>query len=103
MSIDKRYILGIHVQYVSVGYRCPNCNDVSSINVNKIYNGQLMFVCSKCSICGVVPSMDEQDEAYLEFLSMYDNGQVDKVQELESVIEQERLCTPIFRDKRINS
>ena len=101
MSIEKRYILGIHVQYVSVGYRCPNCNDVSSINVNKIYNGQLMFVCSKCSICGVVPSMDEQDEAYLEFLSMFDNGQVDKVQELESVIEQERLVRPFSEIKEL--
>ena len=101
MSIEKRYIMGIHVQYVSIGYRCPNCNDVSSINVNKIYNGQLMFVCSKCSICGVVPSMAEQDEAYLEFLSMYDNGQVDKVQDLESVIEQERLVRPISKIKEL--
>ena len=101
IHIEKRYILGIHVQYVSIGYRCPNCNDVNSINVNKIYNGRLMFVCSKCSICGIVPSMAEQDEAYLEFLSMYDNGHVDKVQDLESVIEQERLVRPFSEIKEL--
>jgi DEAD/DEAH box helicase domain-containing protein len=101
MNIEKRYILGIPVQYVSIGYRCPNCNDVNSININKIYNGRLMFACSKCSICGIVPSMAEQDEAYLEFLSMYDNGHVDKVQDLESVIEQERLVRPLSEIKEL--
>jgi DEAD/DEAH box helicase domain-containing protein len=101
MHIEKRYILGVHVQYVSIGYRCPKCNDVNSINVNKIYNGRLMFACSKCSICGIVPSMAEQDEAYLEFLSMYDIGHVDKVQDLESVIEQERLVRPLSEIKEL--
>jgi DEAD/DEAH box helicase domain-containing protein len=54
-----------------------------------------MFVCSKCNICGVVPSFANQDEAYLEFLDMYDNGQLAKTQDLESLVEQERLLRPI--------
>jgi DEAD/DEAH box helicase domain-containing protein len=74
---------------------------MNSINANKIYNGRLMFACSKCSICGIVPSMAEQDEAYLEFLSMYDNGHIDKVQDLESVIEQERLVRPLSEIKEL--
>jgi DEAD/DEAH box helicase domain-containing protein len=86
---------------VSIGYRCPNCNDVSSINVNKIYNGRLMVVCSKCSICGIVPFLAEHDEAYLEFLAMYDDGHVDKAQDLESVIEQERLVRPLSEVKEL--
>jgi DEAD/DEAH box helicase domain-containing protein len=53
-----------------------------------------MFVCSKCNICGVVPSIANQDEAYLEFLDMYDNGQLAKTQDLESLVEQERLLRP---------
>ena len=93
--------MGIHVQYVTVGYRCPSCNDAHSIEVNKIYNGRLMFVCSKCGICGIVPFMAEQDEAYLEFLTMYDNGHIDKVQDLESVIEQERLVRPFSEIKEL--
>jgi DEAD/DEAH box helicase domain-containing protein len=88
---------------VSIGYRCPNCNDVNSINANRIYNGRLMFACSKCSICGIVPSMAEQDEAYLEFLSMYDDGHAEKVQDLESVIEQEKLVRPLPEIKELIS
>lgn len=87
--------MGTHLLYVSVGYRCPNCNNDNSINVNKIYNGQLMFACSKCSICGIVPFTTEQDDAYLEFLSMYDDDHVDKKQDLRSVVEQERLVRPL--------
>ena len=60
-----------------------------------------MFACSKCSICGIVPAMAEQDEAYLEFLSVYDNGHIDKVQDLESVIEQERLVRPLPEIKEL--
>ncbi|MGI0044448.1 MAG: DEAD/DEAH box helicase, partial [Nitrososphaeraceae archaeon] len=45
--------------------------------------------------------MAEQDEAYLEFLTMYDNGHVDKVQDLELVIEQERLVRPFSEIKAL--
>jgi hypothetical protein len=78
--------LGRHVQNVSIGYRCPNCNDVNSINANRIYNGRLMFACSKCSICGIVPSMAEQDEAYLNFSCMMMDTL--KKSRFKSVIEQ---------------
>jgi DEAD/DEAH box helicase domain-containing protein len=101
VNIEKKYILELYVQYVSLGYRCPNCNNANSINVDKIYNGRLMFACSKCSVCGIVPAMAEQDEAYLEFLSMYDNGHIDKVQNLESVIEEERLVRPLHEIKEL--
>ena len=53
-----------------------------------------MFACSKCGICAVVPSMTHLDEAYLEFLNMYDNGKVVKTQDLESIIHQEKLLRP---------
>jgi DEAD/DEAH box helicase domain-containing protein len=82
--------LVILFEYVS-NYRCPNCNSLNSVDVNKIYNGRLMFVCSQCHICGIAPLVANQDEAYLEFLDMYDNGQVAKTQYLESLVEQERL------------
>jgi DEAD/DEAH box helicase domain-containing protein len=60
-----------------------------------------MFVCTKCSICGIVPSMADQDEAYLDFLTMYDNGHIDRVQDFESVIEQERLLRPTSEIKAL--
>ncbi|HXW12251.1 MAG TPA: DEAD/DEAH box helicase, partial [Nitrososphaeraceae archaeon] len=47
--------------------------------------------------------MAEQDEAYLEFLSMYDDGHVEMVQDLESVIEQEKLVRPLSEIKELIS
>ena len=53
-----------------------------------------MFTCSKCNICGVVPSGSNQDEAYLGFLDVYDNGGAVKAQDLELLLERERLLRP---------
>jgi DEAD/DEAH box helicase domain-containing protein len=39
--------------------------------------------------------MPNQDEAYLEFLVRYDNGQLAKTLDLESLVEQERLLRPM--------
>lgn len=75
-------------------YRCPDCGSLHSVDVSKIYNGRLMFMCSKCNICGVVPSGGNQDEAYLGFLDLYDNGGAVKAQDLELLLEQERLLRP---------
>jgi len=47
--------------------------------MDKIFDGRLLFICSKCSICAVVPKdadADSPDSAYLEFLELYDNGLV---------------------------
>jgi DEAD/DEAH box helicase domain-containing protein len=51
-------------------------------------------MCSKCNICGVVPSGGNQDEAYLGFLDLYDNGGAVKAQDLELLLERERLLRP---------
>ena len=75
-------------------YRCPNCNSLNSVDVSKIYNGGFIFVCGKCSICGVVKSIDDHDEAYLEFLDMYDNGQISKLQDLDSLPNLEKFLRP---------
>ncbi len=72
-------------------YRCPNCNSLNSLDSSKIYNGGLIFVCNKCTICGVVKSIEDYDEAYLEFLDMYDNGQISKLQDLESLSNREKF------------
>ena len=75
-------------------YRCPNCNSLNSVDVSKIYNGGLIFACGKCSVCGVVKAIDDHDEAYLEFLDMYDNGQISKLQDLESLSNREKFLRP---------
>ena len=60
-----------------------------------MYNGRLMFACIRCNVCSVLPYMPNQDEAYLEFLVRYDNGQLAKTRDLESLVEQERLLRPM--------
>jgi DEAD/DEAH box helicase domain-containing protein len=60
-----------------------------------MYNGRLLFACVKCNICGVLRSSPTQDEAYLEFLDRYDSGQLTKTQDIDSLVEQEKLLRPI--------
>ena len=60
-----------------------------------MYNGRLLFACIKCNICGVLRSSPTQDEAYLEFLDKYDSGQLAKMQDIESLVEQEKLLRPL--------
>ena len=54
-----------------------------------------MFACIQCNLCSVLPYMPNQDEAYLEFLVRYDNGQLAEMLDLESLVEQERLLRPL--------
>ena len=60
-----------------------------------MYNGRLLFACIKCNICGVLRSSPTQDEAYLEFLDRYDSGELAKTQDIDSLVEQEKLLRPI--------
>jgi DEAD/DEAH box helicase domain-containing protein len=54
-----------------------------------------MFACTKCNIGCILPSTGNNDEAYLEFLDRYDNGQLDTIQGSQYIVEQEKLLRPI--------
>jgi DEAD/DEAH box helicase domain-containing protein len=75
-------------------YRCPKCKLPNSIDINKVHDGRLTIVCSGCGTCALVPSTSNLDEAYLEFLSMYDSGHITDVESLKSMMEHERLLRP---------
>jgi DEAD/DEAH box helicase domain-containing protein len=65
--------------------------------MDKIFDGRLLFICSKCSICAVVPKdagADGPDSAYLEFLELYDNGHVTESDDLNAIMRQERILRP---------
>jgi DEAD/DEAH box helicase domain-containing protein len=65
--------------------------------MDKIFDGRLLFVCSKCSVCAVVPKdadADGPDSAYLEFLELYDNGRVTESDDLNAIMRQERILRP---------
>jgi DEAD/DEAH box helicase domain-containing protein len=78
-------------------YRCPRCNSYNSVNVDKIFDGRLLFCCSRCNICALVPKnadADGPDSAYLEFLDLYDNGHIANSVDLNTIMQQERILRP---------
>ncbi len=85
-------------------YRCPSCNSFSSVNVDKIFDGRLLFSCSKCNVCALVPKdadVDSLDSAYLEFLNLYDNGRIANNTELQAIMRQERILRPSSEIRRL--
>ncbi|MGA6922992.1 MAG: DEAD/DEAH box helicase, partial [Nitrososphaeraceae archaeon] len=53
-----------------------------------------MFVCIRCNICSILPFTANQDDAYLEFLDRYDNGQLGETHDVETLVEREKLLRP---------
>src|SRR5437899_7646129 len=85
-------------------YRCPRCNSYNSVNVDKIFDGRLLFCCSKCNICALVPKdadADGPDSAYLEFLDLYDNGRIANSVDLNTIMQQERILRPSIEIKAL--
>jgi DEAD/DEAH box helicase domain-containing protein len=75
-------------------YRCPKCSSLNSIDVNKTFDGRLLFQCLKCNICTIVSLTNNFDEAYLEFLDRYDNGYLTEIEDLKTLMEEEKMLRP---------
>ncbi len=72
--------------------------------MGKIFDGRLLFICSKCSISALVPKdadADGPDSAYLEFLELYDNGRVTESHDLNAIMRQERMLRPASEIKTL--
>jgi DEAD/DEAH box helicase domain-containing protein len=75
-----------------INYRCPKCSSLHSVGVDKIFDGRLIFRCSKCNICAVISPAGSTDEAYLNFLDRYESGSgVADADDLKLLMEQERI------------
>jgi DEAD/DEAH box helicase domain-containing protein len=75
-----------------INYRCPRCCSQHSVGVDKIFDGRLLFRCSKCKISAVVSLAGSTDEAYLDFLDRYESGSgVADADDLKVVMEQEKI------------
>ncbi|MCS4537372.1 MAG: DEAD/DEAH box helicase [Thaumarchaeota archaeon] len=71
-------------------YRCPNCK--SKLEIKRLFDLRYLLNCTKCSLSGIVlPSIDNQDEAYLSFLASYDKGQLPKDLKYEEVLQEEKV------------
>ncbi len=105
--MDKGVRNNLFPKYISPivsRYRCPACNSFNSVNFNKIFDGRLLFSCSKCKNCALVPKhsdADSHDSAYLEFLDLYDNGRIAKSDDLNAIMQQERILRPPSEIKRL--
>ncbi|MDQ4066775.1 MAG: DEAD/DEAH box helicase, partial [Thermoproteota archaeon] len=76
-------------------YRCPKCSSLHSVGVDKIFDGRLIFRCSKCNICAIVPTPGSTDEAYLEFLDRCESGAgIAYGDDLKLVMQQEKIIRP---------
>jgi DEAD/DEAH box helicase domain-containing protein len=63
--------------------------------VDKIFDGRLIFRCSKCNICSIVPTLDNLDEAYLEFLDRCESGTgLAYADDLKLLMQQEKIIRP---------
>jgi DEAD/DEAH box helicase domain-containing protein len=76
-------------------YPCPRCSSPHSVGVDRIFDGRLIFRCSKCRICSIVPVGASTDEAYLDFLDCYESSSgVAEADNLKLLMEQERIIRP---------
>jgi DEAD/DEAH box helicase domain-containing protein len=76
-------------------YRCPKCSSLHSVGVDKIFDGRLIFRCSKCNICAIVPTAGSTDEAYLEFLDRCESGTgIAYADDLKLLMQEEKIIRP---------
>ena len=63
--------------------------------MDRIFDGRLIFRCSKCNICAIVPTANSTDEAYLEFLDRYESGTgVAYADDLKYLMQEENIIRP---------
>ena len=75
-----------------INYRCPKCSSLHSVGVDKIFDGRLIFRCSKCNICAIVPTAGSTDEAYLEFLDRCESGTgIAYADDLKVLMQEEKI------------
>ncbi|MDQ3998605.1 MAG: DEAD/DEAH box helicase, partial [Thermoproteota archaeon] len=76
-------------------YRCPKCSSLHSVGVDRIFDGRLIFRCSKCNICAIVPTSGSTDEAYLEFLDRCESDSgIAYADDLKLLMQQEKIIRP---------
>jgi len=70
-------------------YSCPKCK--SRIEMQKTFNQKMMFGCSSCGLEDIVDYKKNTDEAYLDFLTRFDDGKVLSKKKMQTALEQEGI------------
>jgi len=59
--------------------------------MQKTFNQKMMFVCSSCGLEDIVDYKKNTDEAYLDFLTRFDDGKVLTRKKMQTALEQEGI------------
>ncbi|HSF28739.1 MAG TPA: DEAD/DEAH box helicase [Nitrosopumilaceae archaeon] len=70
-------------------YSCPKCK--SRMEMQKTFNQKMMFGCSSCGLEDIVDYKKNTDEAYLDFLTRFDDGKVLTRKKMQTALEQEGI------------
>jgi len=70
-------------------YSCPKCK--SRMEMQKTFNQKIMFGCSSCGLEDIVDYKKNTDEAYLDFLTRFDDGKVLTRKKMQTALEQEGI------------
>jgi DEAD/DEAH box helicase domain-containing protein len=79
---------------VGNSYRCPACQSQHSVSADRIFDGRLIFRCTRCKICAIVAQQASADEAYLDFLDKCESGVTAGADDLRLLMEQEKIVRP---------
>lgn len=70
-------------------YSCPKCK--SRMEMQKTFNQKMMFGCTRCGLEDIVDYKKNTDEAYLDFLTRFDDGKVLTRKKMQTALEQEGI------------
>lgn len=70
-------------------YSCPSCK--SKIDVQKTFNQKIVFECTSCHLTDIVEWKKNTDEAYLDFLTKFDDGKIPSKKKLQTSLEKEGI------------
>ena len=67
------------------GHRCPKCQ--SRINLTRCFDNKIIVECNKCKLFHIFEFNKKIDLAYLEFLNIYKQGDIKKIEKRELLEE----------------
>ena len=70
-------------------YSCPKCK--SKLETQKTFNQKILFDCIYCGLQDIVEHKKNIDEAYLDFLTKYDDGKILGKKKMHGLLEQEGI------------
>ncbi|HSG74184.1 MAG TPA: DEAD/DEAH box helicase [Nitrosopumilaceae archaeon] len=70
-------------------YPCPKCK--AGLSIQKTFNQMLMISCEKCGVEDLLEYTKNPDEAYLDFLTKFDEGKISDKKQISSDLKEEGI------------